>query len=102
MNYSLDSVTELDYAEHPLPIICSAYYTPGYSLLPEEDSVSLFKRMPYPLASIESAVKSSVPFILVSSSSEYKLNILLSILLENKPFVSPIVSIVEMASTFSA
>ena len=89
MNYSLDSVTELDNAEHPLPIICSACYIPGYSLLPEEDSV-------------ESAVKSSVPFILVSSSSEYKLNILLSILLENKPFVSSIVSIVEMASTFSA
>ena len=102
MNYSLGSVTELDDVEHPLPTIASSCYTPGYAILPEEDSVSLFKRMPYPLASIESVVGISVPFIIVSSSSEYKLNILLSILLENKPFVSFLASIVAMASTFSA
>ena len=102
MDYLLDSVTELDKAEHPLPVISTSCYSPGYSILPEEDSVSLFKRMPYPLAAIESAIEPSVPFIVVTSSSEYKLNILLSILLENKPFVSSPSSIVETASTFSA
>lgn len=102
MNYLLNSVTELDKVERPLPLISSSCYSPGYSILPDEDSVSLFKRMPYPLASIESAIETPAPCIIVTSSSEYKLNILLSILLENKPSVSSPSSIVATASTFSA
>lgn len=82
LHYSVNQVTYLPpIQQSPEP----NNHIPGfYSVLPDCDSLSVVKRIPYILTSIQHAVRSKIPLVSVVTSSEYKVNLLLSMLLENR------------------
>lgn len=71
----------------PTPSESSVSIPAYYSVLPDCDSLSVVKRIPYVLTAIHSAIESKISLVSVVTSSEYKVNLLLSMLLENKQYL---------------